>query len=145
MNDDECILDDGPGCGSDRRVVTPVRRPPTKRRAVTGDMYTHDDEPSTKKAIVDEPDDDVDIGNLTSNAGPSRLPSSSLMMGGDPKPAEQIEDPEATRLRSEDELILSKAILGHSLHEVYSNQRIQLAVCRNSMERINQQLSSADV
>jgi hypothetical protein len=35
--------------------------------------------------------------------------------------------------------------LGQSLHEVYSNARIQLAVSRSSMERLNAQLSSTDV
>ena len=55
------------------------------------------------------------------------------------------EDSEETRLRSEDELILSKAILGQSLHEVYSNKRIELAVSRNAMERINQQLGSTNM
>ena len=40
---------------------------------------------------------------------------------------------------------MTKAILGHSLHEVYSNRRIQLAVNRNAMERISHLLDSTDV
>ena len=36
-------------------------------------------------------------------------------------------------------------MLGQSLHEVYSNARIHMAVSRSSMERLNAQLSSADV
>ena len=58
-------LDDAPVTGGERRIRSPVRRPPTKRRAQTGDMFTHDDEPSTEKVIVDEPDDqDADLGGL---------------------------------------------------------------------------------
>ena len=63
---------------------------------------------------------------------------------GCPRPVVD-DDPEAMRLKSEDELILSRAILGQSLHEVDSNARIQLAVSRSSMERLNAQLSSTDV
>ncbi len=31
---------------------------------MTGEMYTHDDEPGLKKIIRDELDEDVEIGNL---------------------------------------------------------------------------------
>ena len=48
-------------------------------------------------------------------------------------------------MQSEDELILSKAILGHSLCEIYPNKRIQPAVNRSSTERLNTQLASTDV
>ena len=48
-------------------------------------------------------------------------------------------------MKSEDELILSKAILDHSLSEIYSNKRIQLTVNRSSMERLSTQLASTDV
>ena len=40
----------------------------------------------------------------------------------------------AEAMKAEDELILNKAILGHSLSEVYSNGRIQLAVNRSRSE-----------
>ena len=48
-------------------------------------------------------------------------------------------------LKFEDERILCKAILGHSLREIFSNKRIQLAVNRCSMERLNTWLASTDV
>ena len=44
-----------------------------------------------------------------------------------------------------DKLILSKAVLGHSLCEIYSSNRIRVAVDRSSMERLNTQLASTDV
>ena len=31
---------------------------------MTGEMYTHDDEPSTKKIIVDDPDDSAHLGDM---------------------------------------------------------------------------------
>ena len=48
-------------------------------------------------------------------------------------------------MKSEVELILRKAILGHPLSEIYSNKRIKFAVKRSSMERLNTQLASTDV
>ena len=48
-------------------------------------------------------------------------------------------------MKSEDKIILSRAMLGQSLHEVDSNARIELAVSRSPMERLNAQLSSTDV
>ena len=56
-----------------------------------------------------------------------------------------IDDVAAKAMKAEDKLILSKAIVGHFLNEVYSNRRIQLAVNRCSMERLDTQLSSTDV
>ena len=47
--------------------------------------------------------------------------------------------------RREDENMLSKVILGHSLHEVYSNQRIKLAVARSSVECLKKEIGSTDV
>ena len=55
------------------------------------------------------------------------------------------DDVAAQAMKSEDELILSKPILGYFLNEVYSNRWIQFAVNRCSMERLNTQLSSTDV
>ena len=64
--DIETTLADGPGAGNAKSLKTPTRQPPSKRRAATGDMFTHGDEPATKKNIVDEPDDDIDINALVS-------------------------------------------------------------------------------
>ncbi len=63
MNDD-LILADGPGAGNERRVRTLSRGAPTKRRALTGDMFTHADEPATKKSIIDDPEDAFQMGVL---------------------------------------------------------------------------------
>ena len=40
---------------------------------------------------------------------------------------------------------MAKAILVHSLHEVFSNARIQMAVNRNHAETISERLASTDV
>ena len=48
-------------------------------------------------------------------------------------------------VRREDERILSKAILGHSLSELYSNDRIKLAVTRNEVKNMISQFNSTDV
>ena len=57
----QIVLADGLDGGNEKRMKTPSRRPPCKRRAAIGGMLTHDEEPATMKNIVDEPDDDVDI------------------------------------------------------------------------------------
>ena len=43
-------------------------------------------------------------------------------------------DSSSFQARREDEMIPSKAILGHDLNEIYSNQRIIIAVNRNKVE-----------
>ena len=126
---------------------------------MTGEMYAHDDEPDLKKTIVDDPEEGIDIDNLVWATRARGSPVEGRVFAasgvgdplaglpevvGCPRPAVE-DDPEVTRLRKEDELILSKAMLGQSLHEVYSNARIHMAVSRNSMERLNAQLSSTDV
>ena len=113
--------------------------------------YSHNDEPDTKKIIIDEPDDNgADLGTLDTT-GPGRLPSTPLMMGGNPKPvdvgiaSDDTTKVEADKMKAEDDLIISKAILGHSLHEVYSNRRIQLAVSRTHMSNISKHLDGVDM
>ena len=111
--------------------------------------------------MLDDPDGDADLGNLViAHPGDGGLlpgkvgcqssltPEVGVLLAGvtsGSDPQLPVEDQELARLRREDEAILSKAILGHSLHEVYSNKRIQLAVNRCSMERINCQLGSTEV
>ena len=56
-----------------------------------------------------------------------------------------IDEVVAKATKTEDGLIPSKTVLGHSLWKIYSNKRIQLAVHRSSMERLNTQLASTDV
>ena len=62
--EEDIVLADGPEIGGERRIKSPVRRPAIKRRALTEQMFTHEDEPDTKKTILDEPEGDIDIGNL---------------------------------------------------------------------------------
>ena len=132
--DTETVLADGPGGGNEKRLKTPNRHPPSKRRAATGGMFTHDDEPATKKNIVDEPDDDdIDISALA-KAHPG---VGVLLPGKDGGQAEDrvlaapevgvllagvrgglgsdtvIKDEAIKAMKAEDELILSKAILGN--------------------------------
>ena len=111
---EEDELVDAPGSSSDRRVLTPARKPAVKRKE-----NIHTDEPDTKKIILDDPEIEQEVT--------SGMQLNEIMA------------------KREDEIILNKAILGHSLHEVYSNQRIRLAVERNKMEGLNKQLASTDV
>jgi hypothetical protein len=163
--EEDIVLADGPEIGGERRIKSPVRRPAIKRRALTEQMFTHEDEPDAKKTILDEPEGDVDIGNLViaHPGGGVLLPGkvgckvedrviavpevgvllTGAIGGSVPKPSD--EEREAARLKSEDEFIIAKAILGHSLHEVYSNGRIELAMNRQHMERINSHLSRVDM
>ena len=87
---------------------------------MTGEMFTHDDEPGLKKIIRDEPDEDVEIGNLVWATRARASPAGGRVFAasgvGDPsaglpgvegcqRPLVIADDPVATRLRSEDELI----------------------------------------
>ena len=47
-------LDEGPNMESERRFRSPVRNPATKRKS---DEPVHDDEPGTKKIVLDDPSD----------------------------------------------------------------------------------------
>ena len=160
--EEELFLEDAPEMKVDRRLKTPTRPPATKRRALVGEMYTHDDEPDTKKIVTDEPDDNAMLGNLVfaHPGGGALLPGKvgchdenrviavpevgDVLTGVVGGSAPTVE-PEVERQRAEDDLILSKAILGKSLHELYSNKRIELAISRKHMENINRQLDAVDV
>ena len=97
-------LDDGPTIVSEKRMRTPVRAPPTKRRSTV-----HNDEPGTKKIITgDLSDDDMEDLHMT--------------------------DLGAIAARKEDEWIVCQAVLGKDLHEVFTNKRVQLAVDRQCAE-----------
>ena len=96
---------DGPAKGTDRRFRTPERKPAIKRKELI-----HEEEPDTKKIIREYYGIEID-GYYDGGA-----------------------DVDAIHARKEDLLILSRAILGKSLHEVYSNERIELAVDRNAIE-----------
>ena len=108
-------LDDGPIPVSERRFRTPVRAPPVKRK-----KSVHDEEPGTKKIITGEMSDDDD----------SNMKTDELNMINE---------------KRTDEMIVSQAILGKNLHDVYSNKRIILAVNRQSVENMNAQMASVDV
>ena len=124
-------------------------------------MLTHDDEPTTKKSIIDDPNKDADLGDLAFAAQRGTMPGviggqsedrgfavrRGTMPGvvGFPGSSTSDDDRIAKAMTSEDELIPSKAMLGHSLSEIYSNKRIQPAVNRSSMERLNMQLASTDM
>ena len=130
---------------------------------MTGDMLTHVDEPATKKSIIDDLEDDIQMGGLAIAAQRGSKPGvisdqsgvedqafaaqRGIMPGveGCLKSVTSNGDAVAKAMKAEDELILNKAILGHSLCEIYSNGRIQFAVNRSSMEHLNTQLSSTDV
>ena len=81
-------------------------RTPIRADAVKRRLDVHDDEPDLKKIILDDgmSSDDGDMGV----------------------------DAVSVRARKEDEEILSKAILGRNLHDVYSGSRIKLAIDRIS-------------
>ena len=98
--DGEDEFDDGPVSVSERRVHTPVRAQAVKRKKLV-----HGEEPDLKKIIADDnSDDDMADGNG---------------MGV---------DIDAIRARCEDERIVCLAMLGRNLHDVFSNDRIKLAV-----------------
>ena len=95
-------LDDGPTMISEKRMRTPVRAPPTKRRS-----SVHNDDPGTKKIITgDLSDDEMNDLHMT--------------------------DLGAIAARQEDDWIVCQTVLGKDLHEVFSNARVQLAVDRQS-------------
>ena len=79
----------------------------------------HDEEPGTKKIITGEMSDDD-----------SNMKMDELNMINE---------------KRTDEMIVSQAILGKNLHDVYSNERIILAVNRQSVENMNAQMASVDV
>ena len=80
--DSELILAIGPGACNERRIRTPARQPPSQGRATAGDILTHNDEPATKKSIIDDPGKDIDIGDLEFAAQSGIMPG---VIGGQPE------------------------------------------------------------
>lgn len=109
-------LDDGPIAVSERRFRTPVRAPPVKRK-----KNVHNEEPDTKKILTGEMSDEDDISNM------------------------RTDELDMINEKKTDEMIVSQAILGKNLHDVYSNERIILAVNRQSVENMSAQMASVDV
>ena len=108
-------LEDGPTGVSERRLHSPVRAPPVKRRNTT-----HEEEPDTKKIIVDHESNDENV------------PMS-------------VADLNALNVRREDERIVCLAVTGKNLHDVFSNERITLAVNRQSAEHLMSALSDPSI
>ena len=104
--EEEDGLDDGPTHPSERRIRSPTRTAPSKRRS-----QIHDEEPDTKRIILDEVSDDDDMEM-------------------------QAEDLSMMNEKKIDSYIVCQAILGKDLHEVYSQSRIRLAVDRQSVEHL---------
>ena len=112
-------LEHAPTLVSERRVKTPVRPPASKRRSVV-----HDEEPDTKRIILGDMSDEGEAGDVDIGDGI---------------------DVDSIQARREDEIILHRAVLGENLHDVYSNKHIKLAIIRNDMENLNEQLLSTDI
>ena len=112
MDQDADELDDGPNHPSERRLKSPTRAPPVKRK-----KNIHIEEPATKRNIIEE----------LSEGEPANMDADSL------------------QAKHEDMRIIGRAMLGQNLHETYSNARIDLAVCRQSVESSRNGLMSADV
>ena len=103
-------FEDAPTLVSERRVKTPVRPPASKRRSVV-----HDEEPDTKRIILGDMSDEGEAGDVDIGDGI---------------------DVDSIQARREDEIILHRAVLGQNLHDVYSIERIKLAIIRNDMENL---------
>ena len=112
MDHDADQLDDGPSISSERRMKSPPRAPATKRK-----KKIHNEEPATKRSIIDELSDEDRDGI----------------------------DVDSLRAKQEDMRIVSRALIGQSVHEIYSNSRIKLAVCKQTVESSKGGLMSADV
>ena len=91
-------------------------RSPTRPPATKRKRSIHVDEPATKKSIVGELAEDE-----------NRLDIDSL------------------RATQEDVQILSRLILGQSIHETYSNSRIELALSRHTAKAMMAGLMRIDV
>ena len=59
--------------------------------------------------------------------------------------ADMMESVDSIRARRQDEEIVCKAVPGKNLHDFYSGARIRLAIERQSVERLNQQMLGVDV
>ena len=71
----------------------------------------HGEEPDTKHIILDDDDENME--------------------------GDQGADLDEVRARREDEDIVCRYFLGKNLHDVYSNERLQLAANRQSVEVMN--------
>ena len=105
-------LEDGPTGVSERSVHTQVRTAPAKRRKAI-----HEEEPDTKKVILG---DMTDEENEEMTAAVISFLNACL----------------------EDERIVCMAAMGKNLHDIYSNERITLAVNRQSAELLTSALSA---
>ncbi len=112
MDQDADELDDGPNTTSEPRMKSPVRAPATKRK-----KNIHNEEPATKRSMIDELSED-EVNGM---------------------------DADSLQAKQEDMRIISRAMLGQNLHEAYSNSRINFAVCRQTVESSKGGLMSADV
>ena len=88
---------------------------PTRAPATRRKKNIHAEEPDTKKSIVGDLTDDENDLNIDS-----------------------------LRAKQEDMKTVSMAILGHNIHESYSNSRIELAVTRQTAETMINGLMSTD-
>ena len=77
----------------------------------------HIEEPATERSIIDELSEDEPTGM----------------------------DTDSLQAKHDDMRIIGRAMLGQNLHEIYSNSRINLAVCRQTVESTKNGLMSADV
>ena len=94
-------------------------RTPVRAPPVKRKNNVHEEEPGTKMIITGEMSDDD-----------SNMKMDELNMINE---------------KRTDEMIVSQAIIGKNLHDVYSNERIILAVNRQSVENMNAQMASVDV
>ena len=78
----------------------------------------HIDEPDTKKIIIDHESDEENAAMST-------------------------EDLSAINARMEDERIVCMAVLGKDLHDIFSNERVSLAIERQSAEHLMSTLAAA--
>ena len=83
----------------------------------------HDEEPDTKRIILGDMSDEGEAGDVDIGDGI---------------------DVDSIQARREDGIILHRAVLGQNLHDVYSNERIKLAITRNDKKNLNEQLLSTD-
>ena len=79
---------------------------PVRAQAVKRKKNIHIEEPATKRSIIDELSEDEPNGM----------------------------DADSLQAKNEDMRIIGKAMLGQNLHEIYSNARINLAVCRQAVD-----------
>ena len=99
-------LIDGPVTASDRRIQTPERK-----KAVKRSVGIHDEEPDTKKIIIE--DDEMDEADENDGI-----------------------DVDSIAAKKQDQDILYHAMLGQDLMEIYSNRKIKLAADRHMVSAL---------